>query len=341
MLRRVLDRYQLPLMFVVAEKVGGPFVVIPLAAWLAGRWFRAWRHRRKVIIAAVALAAFLLLRTQMPGFAALSILAAAAAATHRVRASSRWTPNLPAASVWEPVRFGTDIARRREYTLRLFETHGANSYLFAGVRGAGKTSGITLPLAHAALDPTVRLYIVDPKLELRIWRDRATGYADTVPDAVQMLDTVAAEMMKQAHLLAENGMSNIEQHPDLSPIVLVIDEYAVPKLQDKQFEQKLIPIILMGRSAGVATIVGTQHPITTVISSQVRENLTECFGFRCKTPEQNVAVFGQGSDADATAIPKRARGRCIVDEDDGPRTIQTYWLSDENRQRIAEQCAPR
>jgi hypothetical protein len=94
-------------------------------------------------------------------------------------------------SLWQPIRVGTD-EDGSEVTLTLPE----RNLLLGGEPGAGKSNVLQLLVAVGALDPSVRLTLIDPKLvELAVWQGSAARLVGpNIEEAIDVLKGLIAEL---------------------------------------------------------------------------------------------------------------------------------------------------
>ena len=109
-------------------------------------------------------------------------------------------------SLWEPIPLGVDELGRT-VSVRLPE----RNLLMGGEPGAGKSAALSLVLAAAALDPSVRLWLLDGKLvELAAWEPCAERLAGPdVEQAIGLLETVREEMEARYRELLSTGARKI------------------------------------------------------------------------------------------------------------------------------------
>ncbi len=243
-------------------------------------------------------------------------------------------------SIWTPTPFGIGELGQ-PVSISLVENH----VLLAGSTGSGKSNASSLLIAACALDPAVRLFLVDPQeLELHQWEPRAERFTASVEEGTDMLREIRQIMQERISLLKSNGMRKIVDHPDLPPIVVVIEEM-ISFAAERKFQTELRDIISKGRKLGVIVVGAIQHPTVAVLPSEIRENFTRRVAFRTATIDQSEAVLGRGAtDAaySAVNIPLSQRGACIMQTEDGQmERVKTYRLDDEHLARIVAQVTPR
>ena len=128
-----------------------------------------------------------------------------------------------ALSLWEPVPVGVDELGQ-VVSIELVE----RNLLMGGEPGAGKSAALSLVVASAALDPSVRLWLLDGKLvELSAWAPCARRLAGPdVGDAIELLREVRAEMEQRYRDLLASGARKITQGDGLPLHLVACDELA-------------------------------------------------------------------------------------------------------------------
>ena len=111
-----------------------------------------------------------------------------------------------ALSLWEPVPVGVDELGQ-VVSIELVE----RNLLLGGEPGAGKSAALSLVVASAALDPSVRLWLLDGKLvELSAWAPCARRLAGPdVGEAIELLREIRAEMEQRYRDLLASGARKI------------------------------------------------------------------------------------------------------------------------------------
>lgn len=222
-----------------------------------------------------------------------------------------------------PIPAGRTVRGAVQYLPPLVE----KSMLIGGEPGAGKSVAAFCVLLAAALDPRVRLWLVDGKGvggNLKKLKPIADRYDDSLDprEFMRILDDLRAEMQARVRLLNRLGEEKItaklvKDHPELAPLVFFIDElkeYTAafdPKLA-KEFNQKLISLVSLARATGIITIACTQKPSTDVVKSSLRDLLVVRWALRCATSEASDTILpgksAQGYGAETISIAQRGAG---------------------------------
>lgn len=208
-------------------------------------------------------------------------------------------------SIWQPVYLGID---ERGHTIRVGLAE--RNLLAAGEPGAGKSVGLNLIVAHAALSLDCRLILVDGKrVELGLWRACAEVFiGPSITDAIDVLKHLQALMDTRYDELLDTGRRKITRESSQPVVLVVFDELAYfsatigETKQQKEFIVLVRDLVARGRAAGIIVVAATQRP---------------------------------SADIDPTA---RGVGWLIA-EGTTPQRMKTAYLSDGHAARIAEHAA--
>jgi hypothetical protein len=246
-------------------------------------------------------------------------------------------------SVWRPVKFGRD-ERDNPVNLYLMWT----SLLVGAQPRKGKTFAARLIALHAALDPNVKLVIVDgknspdwlafkkvahrivfgthpnpndtdPIEHFRAILDEILTHIDTVNS---ILTTLPVDQCPEGKLTEE--LARDRRYPDLRVLVLVMEEFQVyfeteDQAVNKEIAAKLSRIQAVGPSAGVIIESSSQKPggvgagDVARLFNRYRDNHTNRFALRCGNRVVSEAVLGgdayqEGFDASKLPIGDEYRG---------------------------------
>jgi S-DNA-T family DNA segregation ATPase FtsK/SpoIIIE len=228
-----------------------------------------------------------------------------------------------------------------------------NNLLIAGEPGGGKSATLAQFVAAAALDPRVRLYLLDGKVvELGIFRAAADGFADNLPAATRLLVDVRAEMQKRYELLSYTRARKSDLAAvDFEPLVVVVDELAfftsgasADKKAAGEFESLLRDLVARGRAAGVVVFLCTQRPSADIISTSLRDLVRTRVALRCTTPQASDTVLGSGMASRGFSAQSIAQGQpgtfLLFDEGAAaPRRVRSFFLTDAQLLDIADRAA--
>jgi hypothetical protein len=251
---------------------------------------------------------------------------------------------VPNGNLWEPVSLGID-EEGNPVRIGLPE----RNLLLGGEPGAGKSAALSLLIAAAALDPSVRLTLLDGKqVELAPWSKVAEHFVG--PDmagAIGVLKDLGAEMDRRYATLLASGLRKIEPGGEFGLHVVAIDELAFYMRGGKRDERNeltetLRDLISRGRAAGIIVIAATQKPSNEIIPTFVRDLFSFRMALRCTTPEASDTVLGQGwasQGYSASTLDPTARGvGFLLAEGAVPVKIRTHYLGDADVAALARRA---
>lgn len=184
--------------------------------------------------------------------------------------------------------------------------------LIAGTTGSGKsvcTNSIIMSLLYRCSPQTLRMILIDPKMvEFAQYNGIPHLLMPVVTEprkAAGALGSAVAEMEKRYHLLAENGVPNIEEYNALAEenaalekmpyIVIVIDELAdLMMVAGKEVEDYICRIAQKARAAGMHLIVATQRPSVDVITGLIKANIPSRIGLSVMSQIDSRTILDTG-----------------------------------------------
>ena len=237
-------------------------------------------------------------------------------------------------SLWDPIPVGIDEDGQVVYILL-----PERNVLLGGEPGGGKSAAISMLAATAALDPEVRLWLMDGKLvELAAWEPCAHRTAGaSIDEAVELLKALREEMEERYRHLLAKGLRKTTVADGFPLHVVICDELAFyftveDSKQRKLFADLLRDIVSRGRAAGIIVIAATQKPGTEVIPSSLRDLFAFRWAMRCNTPQASDTILGQGWASEgysAARINPDQRGVGFLLSEDGlPRRVRAGYLDD-------------
>ncbi|MDP8968911.1 MAG: FtsK/SpoIIIE domain-containing protein [Actinomycetota bacterium] len=248
-------------------------------------------------------------------------------------------------SLWEPVPVGVDEDGQL-VTVSLPE----RNVLLGGEPGAGKSAALSMLVASAALDPSVRLWLLDGKLvELACWTgcaQRSVGV--DVADAIGVLRQLQTEMDARYRRLLADGRRKVGPDDDLALHVVVCDELAhylsaPDRKQRGEFAVVMRDLVSRGRAAGIIVLAATQKPSGDVIPTALRDLFGFRWALRCSTPQASDTILGQGwasQGFNAASIDAAQRGvGYLLHEGGRPVRLRAHYLDDDQLMRIAARAA--
>lgn len=247
-------------------------------------------------------------------------------------------------SLWAPIPVGRD-ENGGLITMALPE----RNLLLGGEPGAGKSAALSLVVATAALDPTVKLWLFDGKLvELAGWArcaERSVGV--DVEEAIEVLRLLQSEMENRYRTLLANRRRKVESGDDLALHVVVVDELAhylnaSDRKQRAEVAEVLRDLVSRGRAAGLIVIGATQKPSADVIPTALRDLFGFRWALRCSTPQASDTILGAGwasSGYSAAEVDAACRGvGYLLHEGGQPVRLRAFYLGDEDLAAIADRA---
>jgi S-DNA-T family DNA segregation ATPase FtsK/SpoIIIE len=249
-------------------------------------------------------------------------------------------------SIWEPMELGLD---ERGHPVRVGLAE--RKLLAAGEPGAGKSVGLNLIVAHAALSLDCRLVLVDGKrVELGLWRRCAEAFiGPSITDAIDLLKRLQAMMDGRYDELLDTGRRKITREGGQPVVVIVFDELAYfsatvgESRQQNEFIALVRDVVARGRAAGIIVVAATQRPSADIIPTSLRDLFGYRWAFRCTTDASSDVILGHGWATEgytAADIDPTTRGiGWLIAEGGTPRRMKAAYLSDEQATRLAEHAA--
>ena len=248
-------------------------------------------------------------------------------------------------SLWEPVPVAVD-EDGRPVSLSIVERMLA----LAGEPGAGKSVAQSIPVAAAALDPDVDLYLFDGnQVEFAPWACCAVRtVGPDMEQAVNVLTELGIEMDARYGVLLGEGRRKIAPGDGIRLIVVAVNELAFytatgDRKQRTEFADRLRDLVARGRAAGIIVLVATQRPSSDVVPTSLRDLFGFRWALRCSTPDASDTILGRGwatAGVSATDIPAEARGvGYLLAEGGQPVRCKAYYLDDDTIHAIAARGA--
>ena len=225
----------------------------------------------------------------------------------------------------------------RECVWDLRSSAGTPHFMATGSTGAGKT-GQMRTLAVEICRRHWRLRIADPKrvefVGMKGWPN-VEIVATSVPAMVATIHRTYVDMERRYQLI-ETGQA---VEGDFEPLFLMLDEYRYFYAKVNAWYQDVKPtggskicpifdevfqIAMLGRTADVHLILGTQRPDASWLGGDVRDQ----FGARASMGRisPDGAKMMWDSYHVGTTVPRRKPGRgTIIGLDDAPVEYQAYW----------------
>lgn len=238
-----------------------------------------------------------------------------------------------AIDIFEPISLFTD-EEMRWVDLTIAGTHTA----VGGASGFGKSVWLRQLTCAIALDPRVKLVIIDGKRsgDFEHVRKLAHGFyvgaePEEAAEQLEALEALVAECLARAKFLGSLPQEErspkvtselASKYPQLRPIVLVYDEvqegteYGVKtSREDKairaQYTGLLTRLARIARSAGVFMVLASQKPDSGVLPSSIMGNCSIRVAFKVSEQVHNDQILGTSArrlGIDATLFGARDRG---------------------------------
>ena len=252
-----------------------------------------------------------------------------------------WATACGPLSLWDAFPVGVD-----EFGSTVTMALPERNLLMGGEPGAGKSAALSLVLATAALDPSVKLWVLDGKLvELAAWEPCAERLAGpNVEDAIALLETVRNEMEARYRELLAASARKIARDAGLPLHVIACDELAFyltaeDRKQRTRFAELLRDLVARGRAAGIIVIAATQKPAADVVPSALRDLFGFRLAMRCTTPQASDTILGQGwaslGHNAATIAPSQRGIGFLLAEDGLPVRMRGFYLDDQAVDQLA------
>lgn len=250
----------------------------------------------------------------------------------------------PSNSLWDPIPVGID-EDGQVVGLSLPE----HNLLLGGEPGAGKSVSLSLLTAAAALDPAVKLWLLDGKLvELAPWSgcaERSVGA--NLAEAIEVLKVIQGEMERRYEQLLRDRRRKVGADDGLPLHVVVCDELAMyltvgDRKERGEFADLLRDLVARGRAAGVIVLAATQKPASDVVPTSLRDLFGFRWAMRCATREASDTILGSGwatLGCSASEVDAAARGvGFLLHEGGQPVRLRSYCLDDEGILGLAERA---
>jgi hypothetical protein len=237
-------------------------------------------------------------------------------------------------TLWSPIPVGED-EDGNQVEILLPE----RNLLLGAEPGGGKSTVAQLLIAAAALDPSARLILFDPKLvELSIWQgctDRLVG--PNLDQAIKVLRELIAELDDRYLTLLANRARKVAPGDGLPLYLVVVEELAYftngPDTKAcKEFSVLLRDFVARGRAAGMITVATTQKPSADVVPTFLRDLFGFRWALRCSTPQASDTILGSGwasQGYSAATIDPATRGVGLLLQEGGvPVRLRSCYLND-------------
>jgi hypothetical protein len=246
-------------------------------------------------------------------------------------------------SLWWPIPVGID-EDGTQVTITLPE----RNLLEGGEPGSGKSTIVQLLIAAAALDPSVKLTLFDPKLvELAVWQACGRLVGPNVEQAIEVLKQLIAELDDRYLTLLANQARKVTEGDGLPLHLLVVEELAFytngpDRKASAAFSVLLRDFVARGRAAGMVTVATTQKPSADVVPTYLRDLFGFRWALRCSTPDASDTILGRGwasQGYSAAQVDPAARGvGWLLQEGGVPVRLRACYLDDLDLAELARRA---
>jgi S-DNA-T family DNA segregation ATPase FtsK/SpoIIIE len=119
-------------------------------------------------------------------------------------------------------------------------------------------------------------------------------------------------------------------------LLLIVDEVtdiALAAGLKSPFYADLIRLSSKGRAFGLVMMLATQNPKAEVLNTLIRGNMSTRIAFRVATVEHSRVILGRGG---AQELPRTIRGRLVAQVDRGLSTLQGFYITDQEVERLTD-----
>jgi hypothetical protein len=246
-------------------------------------------------------------------------------------------------SLWRPIPVGVD-EDGTEVCVSLPE----RNLLAGGEPGSGKSTIVQLLIAAAALDPSVRLTLFDPKLvELAVWQACGRLVGPSVEQAIDVLKQLISELDDRYLTLLANRARKVTEGDGLPLHLLVVEELAFYTNGPDRKAATALAVLLRdfvarGRAAGMVTVATTQKPSADVVPTYLRDLFGFRWALRCSTPDASDTILGRGwasQGYSAAQVDPAVRGvGWLLQEGGVPVRLRACWLDDLDLAELARRA---
>jgi hypothetical protein len=246
-------------------------------------------------------------------------------------------------SLWRPIPVGVD-EDGTEVTIVLPE----RNLLEGGEPGSGKSTIVQLLIAAAALDPSAKLTLLDPKLvELAVWQGCGRLVGPSVEQAIEVLKQLISELDDRYLTLLANRARKVTPGDGLALQLLVVEELAFytngpDRKASAAFSVLLRDFVARGRAAGMVTVATTQKPSADVVPTFLRDLFGFRWALRCSTPDASDTILGRGwasQGYSAASIDPALRGvGWLLQEGGVPVRLRACYLDDVDLAELARRA---
>ena len=204
--------------------------------------------------------------------------------------------------------------------------------LVAGATGSGKSTAIHGIIAGIlATDPRTTFSFIDLKqVEMIEYKRRpfTRYYADTPEKALQVLETIRADMLQRYTKLKRKRVKQW----DGPKHYIIIDEYAELWIQTRKTCIPVIQSILqLGRAAGYHAIIATQIPLAKILDTAIKVNIDGVLALRTRSAQDSRNIIGFSG---AETLPRYGYGFFTCPALLKPLRVKLPLLTEKTKKKI-------
>jgi DNA segregation ATPase FtsK/SpoIIIE-like protein len=235
----------------------------------------------------------------------------------------------------------------------------SRNILIGGAPDAGKSAAMRIFAAAAALDPTVKLWMMDAKpnaVEFGVWAPAAHWLVRgrDLDQAVEVFAELEQRIEQRYYEISASGGVFVADDAEID--VLMIDE--APQFfrgfetdtkgqaaAVKTIRGGIWKLIAMGRAAGMVTILSALKPTADIIPTESRDLITHRLALQCTTRQMSDAILGDGAGdevpANAADIQPGQPGVGYYLGDSGVQKMRAFFIDPRQALEIASRAAAR
>jgi hypothetical protein len=242
-------------------------------------------------------------------------------------------------SIWDDIPVALD-RKGGLVTINLIERH----FLIGGETGGGKSVMAAIPVACAALDPSVGLVLLDgTEVDMGMWEDCAQVFVGADPEyASAILACIQEEINRRiSWMRTQRPKRRKIQRGDPWPVYVIATDELAFYMQYETLQRQLQDIIQRGRKVGIIIIGAVQKPSEKVMPTAIRDMFSYKCAFRCATHDASDCILGRGSHSEgysAFDISPEDRGVAWLRAGPKPIKIKAFFLEDEEIDALAERA---
>ena len=196
------------------------------------------------------------------------------------------------------------------------------SGLIAGATGAGKTmevANMICSICYSTAPEDLQIIFLDPKFDEDYEALGNLPHVTLINEAAECMGAIEAVFTE---------LQRRKREPAPSRLLLLIDEYAdlLDSCDADLLSKRMAQLTAVGRSKGIHVFLATQKPVTDIVNTVAKGNLTVRVGGRVQTPKESEIVMGVGG-VGCENLPGKGSFYAYLGDNELVR-IQSYYLDD-------------